>query len=308
MDSANKQTAVVAEVTQGTIPPSPAFKVLRETRVSGSPQRGDVRSPERRADRQEHNSVRGINVFNKTIETVWHRDNGLDILWASLFCSTFAADVIKNGSTKSSFTLEEKYEGGATDPYRRLRGCIVDSCTISARMDGSPIGLSFAVAALEEENLAAAIAGATYTDPSPGYDPVSAVDVLVNDLFSVSSAKLMGFNLTIKNNLRQQYTMGSASPWGLGLGSFEVDGSAQYYFQALADYTAFIPPASDLTLDLTIGSQANYKDRLVVPAARVWNPDIDDPGNSGDHMATANFRGRYSAGQAASLKMTRLVA
>lgn len=308
MDSANKQTAVVAEVTQGTIPASPGFKILRELRVSGSPQRGDVRSPERRADRQEHNSVKGINVYNKTIETVWHRDAALDILWASLFGSSFSSNIILNGSTKSAFTLEEKYEGGATDPYRRLRGCIVDSCSISARMDGSPIGLSFAIAALEEETQAAAIAGATYTDPTPGYDPVSAVDVLVNDCFGTSSPKLMAFNIMVKNNLRQQYTMGSASPWGLGLGFFEVEGSVQIYLNQLADYSAFVTPVSDLTLDLTIGSQTNYKDRLVVPAARVWNPDVDDPGNSGDHLVTLNFRGRYSASATASLKMTRLVA
>ncbi len=308
MDSASKQTAVVAEVTQGTIVASPGFKVLRETGVSGSPQRGDARSPERRADRQEHNSVKGVNVFNKTIQTVWHRDAGLDILWASLFGAAFIADVVKNGATKSAFTLEEKYEGGATDPYRRLRGCIVDSANIAFRMDGSAGTISLAVAGLEEEVQAAAIAGATYADPTPGYDPVSAVDVLVNDMFGVSSPKLMGFNISVKNNLRQQYTMGSASPFGLGLGFFEVEGSTQFYFSQLSDYSAFLTPQSGLTLDLTIGSQANNKDRLVIPAARVWNPDVDDPGNGGDHMVTLNFRARYSSGDLASLKMTRNVA
>ena len=30
MDSANKQTAIIAEVTQGTTPATPAFKVRRE--------------------------------------------------------------------------------------------------------------------------------------------------------------------------------------------------------------------------------------------------------------------------------------
>ncbi len=308
MDSASKQTALVAEVTQGTIVASPAWLVCRETRVTGSPQRGDQRSPERRADRQEHNSVKGINVFNKTIEMPWVRDAATDILWASLMGSTFSTDIIKNGQTKSFFSLEEKYEGGVTDPYRRLRGCIVDSVSIGFRMDGSPGTLSWAIAGLEEETQAAAIAGATYTAPSPGYDPVSGVDVLVNDLFSVSAAKLMAFNISIKNNLRQQYAMGSASPWGEGLGLFEVTGSAQVYFSQLSDYSGFVTPVNDLTLDLTIGSVTNFKDRLVIPAARVSNPDVDDPGASGDHMVTYNFRGRYSSGQAASLKLTRLVA
>ena len=51
MDSANKQTAVVAETVVGTTPTTPAFKVLRDIRVSGAPQRPNSRSPERRSDR-----------------------------------------------------------------------------------------------------------------------------------------------------------------------------------------------------------------------------------------------------------------
>ena len=50
MDSATKQTAIIAEATQGTTPATPAFKILRDIRVSGAPQRNDQRSPERRSD------------------------------------------------------------------------------------------------------------------------------------------------------------------------------------------------------------------------------------------------------------------
>jgi hypothetical protein len=308
MDAANKQNAVVAEVTQGTIVASPGFKVLRDTGVTGTPQRGDARSPERRADRMEHNSVKGINVFNKSISAPWVRDDGLDILWTSAFGADWSANVVKNGSTKMPFTLEEKYEGGVTDPYRRLRGCIVDSAAIAFRMDGSPGTVTFALAGLEEETQAAAIAGATYAAPNPGYDPVSGVNVLVNDLFGITSPKLMNFNVTIKNNLRQQYGMGSASPWGIGTGIFEVEGQVQFYFSQLPDYSTFAGgPVDGLTLDLTIGSQANQKDRLVIPAARVSNPNIDDP-VTGDHMQTLNFRGRYFASDGAAIKLTRLVA
>ena len=52
MDSANKQTAVIAEATVGTTPATPAFLLARDIRVSGAPQRPNTRSPERRSDRQ----------------------------------------------------------------------------------------------------------------------------------------------------------------------------------------------------------------------------------------------------------------
>lgn len=309
MDSANKQTAVVAEVTQGTMPDTPSLLVLRDTRVSGASQLGDTRSPERRADRMEHNSVRGINAYTRTIELPWMRDDGLDVLWKSLFCADWATDVIKNGSTEMPFSMEEKYEGGATDPYIRHYGGIVDSVSISGRMDGSPLQLSFACAFLGRDSGTTAKGGATYAAPNPGYDPVSGVDVLVNDCFSVSGAKMMGFNINIRNNVRQQYAFGSASPWGTGLGIFEVDGNVQLYFQQLSDWATFAStPQDGLVLDLTIGSEANNKDRLVIPAARVFNSDVDDPGQSGDHMVTLPFRGRYASGDAAALKLTRNVA
>ena len=51
MDSANKQTAVIAEATVGTTPATPAFLLARDIRVSGAPQRPNTRSPERRPDR-----------------------------------------------------------------------------------------------------------------------------------------------------------------------------------------------------------------------------------------------------------------
>ncbi len=80
MDSANKQTAVVAEVTQGTTPTSPGFKLLRDSSVTGSPQRGAQRSPERRPDRMAANMVSGLASYPKSINMPLVRDAGSDIL------------------------------------------------------------------------------------------------------------------------------------------------------------------------------------------------------------------------------------
>ncbi len=119
MDSANKQSAVIAEVTMGTTPATPAFKLLRDMRISGSSNRGATRSPERRADRAAANYYKNLTSHSRSIEIPFSRDAGTDVLLESLFCSSFSTNTLKNGSTKTPFTLEEKYEGGATDPYRR---------------------------------------------------------------------------------------------------------------------------------------------------------------------------------------------
>ena len=307
MDSANKQTAIVAETTQGTTPATPAFKLLRDSRVSGSPQRPASRSPERRSDRMAANMTSGLFTFPKSIEMPWVRDDGLDVLWESALCGTWATNVLKNASTKKPFTLEEKYEGGATDPYRRLAGCLVDSVSIGFR-NGEPGTLSFGVKAMAETAATSAIASSTYAAPTPGYDPSTPADIVVNDLFGVTTPKVMGLNMTISNSLRDQHSWGSNSPFGHGLGQFDVSGSVQFYFTLAAEYSTFMTRQTSLDLSLTIGSTANYKDTLQLMNCDVFNPDIDDPGATGDHMVTLNFMARYDASDTAAIKITRLVA
>lgn len=307
MDSANKQTAIIAEVTMGTTPSTPAFLLTRDIRVSGSPQRSASRSPERRSDRMAANMTSGLFTFPKVIEMPWVRDAATDVLWESVLCGAWATNVLKNASTKKPFTLEEKYEGGATDPYRRLTGCLVDSLSIGFR-NGEPGTMSWGIRAMAEAAATSAIASSTYAAPTPGYDPSTPADIVVGDLFGVSSPKVMSLNMTISNNMRDQHSWGSNAPFGIGLGLFDVSGQVSFYFGASADYSTFMTRQSGLDLSLTIGATTNYKDTLLLPYCDVWNPDVDDPGATGDHMVTLNFLARYDSSDAAAIKLTRLVA
>ncbi len=101
--------------------------------------------------------------------------------------------------------------------------------------------------------------------------------------------------MTIGNSMRDQYAFGSAEPWGIGLGLFDVSGTVQLYFTQLSDYAAFVTRQTGLTLDLTIGSVEDFMDNIVMSNVDVWNPDISDPGATGDHMVTLNFMARYDA-------------
>ena len=309
MDSANKQTAVVAEDTQGTTPASPEFKLLRDASVSGSPQRGAQRSPERRPDRMAANMVSGLASFPKTINMPFARDAALDILLESLLCGAWSTDVLKNASTKKPFTLEEKYGGGATDPYRRLAGCLCDSLRLSFPLagGGDAGSLAFSIKAMGESTATSALGSSTYAAPSPGYDPVSSIDITANDLFSISSPKIMSFDMTISNAMREKYAFGSPNPFDIGLGAFDVTGQVQLYFSQLSDYSTFVTRQSGLTLDLLIGSVEDSMDQIVLSSVDVWNPDVTDPGAGGDNMVTLNFMARYDSGDGAAIKWTRNV-
>lgn len=307
MDSANKQSAVVAEVTMGTTPATPAFKLLRDTRITGQSQRNATRSPERRSDRAAANFYRNLASHARSIEIPFARDAGTDVLLESLLCSSFSTNTLKNGSTKTPFTLEEKYEGGATDPYRRLSGCIADSLSLRFA-NGEPGSMVFGVQAMGETTATTAIASSTYAAPTPGYEPVTPADITVNGLFGVSSAKVMSLSLDIRNNISPQYKWGSVDPFDLGLGLLSITGTVSIYFSQLTDYSTFVTPTGALTLDLTIGGRANYKDQIVMSNCVVANPAVDDPGPTGTHMVSLNFEAMYASGDTAAIKWLRNVA
>ncbi len=304
MDSANKQTAVVSEYPGGTTPATPGFKLLRDIRVSGAPDRPATRSPERRSDRMAANMTSGLYTFPKTIELPWARDAGTDVLWDVALCGTWQSNVLKNGSAELWFTLEERYEGGVTDPYRRLTGCRIDTTTISFR-NGQPGTVTFGIQAMAETAATSAIAGATYAAPTPGHDPSTPADILVNDCFSISGAKIVNLDMTISNNLRAQHAWGASSPFGIGMGLFDVSGQVQLYFGASTDYSAFMNRQTGRDFSITVGAINAAKDVILLPNCDVWNPDVDDPGATGDHMVTLNFMARYDAGEGCAIKITR---
>lgn len=308
MDSALKRDAIVPEATLGTTPATPGFLVLRTISVEGDPERPNERSPERVSHGMATNMYQGLARYPKTFNMPWARDAATDLLWSSLLYGAFATNVLKNGQTPAGFTLEEKYEGGATDPYRRVSGMLCDSATIAFAMDGQPGRLSFSARGRLETPATVAITGATYADPTPGYDPVTAAEIVATNIFSVSSPLVQSLNLQITNDLQERYGFGSPNPSRHGKGSFNVRGTVEFDLAAAADYSTFTTRQQGLALDVTIGSVTNYKDKLEIMKADVWNPNLRDPGPTGTHTVMLNFLGRYNAADTAAIKLTRLVA
>jgi hypothetical protein len=48
-------------------------------------------------------------------------------------------------------------------------------------------------------------------------------------------------------------------------------------------------------------------DQIQLNNVDVWNPDVTDPGSSGDNMVTLQFGARYAASDSAAIVWTRNV-
>jgi hypothetical protein len=309
MDGALKRDAVVAEVTLGTTPATPAFKTLRTISIDGDPDRPASRSPERSPTGQATNMYDGNATYRKTFNMPWQRDAGLDLLWSSLVFAPFATDILKNGTTANGFTLEEKYSSGTgSDVYRRISGMQCGSASIAFANDGQPGRVTFNAQGRAETNDTAAIAGATYSSPAPGNDPNTAADITATNIFGVATPELANLNLSIDNSLSERYGFGSRNPTRQNRGWLQVQGSVEMYFGAATQYSTFATRQLGLALDITIGTVTLFKDQLQLPKCDVWNPKVRDPGPTGDNSVMLNFLAKYSATDACTLILTRNVA
>src|SRR5690606_30601389 len=140
-----------------------------------------------------------------------------DPLFESALQSTWATNVLKNGVTKKSFTLEKTFETGATDQFHRYRGCMINTLSLNCRA-GEIVTGSFGLMAKDMDSAQAIVTGATYTDGSTN-PVINAANHFAN--LSISGAtgpEITSLNLSITNNLRQQPVMGTIYSKGLGTG------------------------------------------------------------------------------------------
>lgn len=306
MDASNKQVAVIAEATLGTTPSSPAFKVVRTTSSEGNKTIPFTESPERRADRRLAATAKGLAAVEKRITMPFAYDDALELFFASLMCNSWSTNVLKDGSTLSGLTIEEKHEGGTTDPYVRDVGCVVDSMTLRLQ-NGAPGEISFTLIGMTESTATTAIASSTYAAPSTN-DPITPVDCVLNTFFGLSTAaKMMSLEMTVQNNVRRKYAWGSQDAYGLGLGRFRVSVNAEFYFDDLTQYTTLLPGTTGV-LDFTAGILTTKKYQFVLPNARVSAPLITDGGNDRDEMVRCSIMAMHDASDGSALKITRAVA
>lgn len=130
--ASDTQIAYITEVTDGTTPATPAFNLIRATGESLEVQRKLAYSGELNGHRGAKNAVlaakMGAGGFNFEFT-----DGSLEDFLESALRAAWATNVLVNAKTPKVFTLETKFEAGATDVYKRLAGAQVSSLSLTAK-------------------------------------------------------------------------------------------------------------------------------------------------------------------------------
>jgi len=307
-DGSQRRVALIAEVTAGTTPSTPTFLIARTVSAEANISRPKQPSNERRADRRLSQVYGGLagSSANMTIE--WSDDTVLDSILESALNSTWNTDVLKDGITPKSFTIEITDETGGTDSFYRVRGQQVNTLSLNI-VPGQAVTSQIGFIGMDGVQATSIISGATYT--AAGTELVfCGTDFSLTDLFGTSNAQIASINLNITNNLRPRHSLNSSIkpyPFGIGLGSFRVTGEVTCFRQ---DNTIAALDLADTQADLqfTIGVTTLKKYSFDMLTAAVTGHRVTDGGNNGDIMDVIQFEALYDSGDTSQLKITRNVA
>lgn len=301
-DSSQTRLAHIAESAWGTTPATPTFLNIRYTGESFKPNIQNVSSNEIRPDRNVPDLVQVGSEAGGGFDFELSYGN-LDTILESLMYSTWSTNVLKNGVTQKSLTIEKTFEAGSTDQYHRFPGAIANSLSLNVRAREIVTGnVSFVAKKMEVAQ--AIIASATYTavPANPVMNAASHFASLA--MTGVTSPAITAISLSISNNLRQQPVLGSVDSRGVSAGRFNVSGSLDAYFENAELIDLFVAgTATDLTFKLGGASALNYL--FEIGTLKFNDADIIAGGNDQPVMARMPFTGLYDSSDAATLKITR---
>lgn len=301
VDSSQTRIAYIEESTYGTTPATPTLLEQRFTSESLNANIENIVSNEIRADRNVADTIQvgqnagGAVDFELSYGTF---DDWLE----SLMYGTWSSNVLKNGNTQKSFTIEKTFEAGATDQYHRFTGAIANTLSLSMQTQQIVTG-SFGFLAKGASTAQAAIAGSSYTGANTNPVINAATNFGSLSITGISSIDLTQLNLNITNNLRQQQVIGSLDSRGVGAGRFEVTGDMTMYFENEEAYDLFIN-STETDLTFVLGGDTTKKYTFEIAKVKFETGEVVAGGNDQDVFVNLSFRGLYD-GTDNTLKITR---
>lgn len=301
-----RRVALIAESVWGTTPTSPTFKTMRVTGGGMRTNKSTAVSDEIRADRNVADEILLGQDVAGAYDFEMSYGGPFDDLWAGALFGSWSDDVLKNGVTPTSFTVEETLELGATDSFQRMVGARVNSLSLAIAARQKVTGTINMMA--RRETLATSIlSGATYTAApvSPIFSASAHVASL--SLFEFSpQPKIRSLNLEINNNLRTRPVIASQFSEEFGEGRCEVTGNLEAYFESNALYQAVLDHGSG-ELEFKIGVDEGERYLITLPKIIFGSGERVPAGNDQDIMVNIPFRAVYSADDSCTIQVTRAV-
>lgn len=295
----------VKESTIGVTPATPALTQIRYTGESLNYNIENTKTNEIRPDRVESDLVQTSAQGGGDINFELSYDSFKEFL-AGLFCSAWTAgtgdqEILVNGTTRSSYTIQKHFQDMSTPQFHNYKGCVVESMSLKMEIgkiiEGSFSFMSFGVTVATSQ-----ITGATFVAP-PATTPI----VNVQD-FSIGGVPYSGcissLSLTLKNNVRAIMCIGSLQPKDMKLGTLEVTGDMEFYFNEGSNYATFVA-GTEFDFSFNLIDDAGNKYSFDIQRAKFESGEVVAGGKNSDVMFSAKWRGLYDS---SSTRVIRMIA
>jgi hypothetical protein len=296
--------ASIAEVTAGTTPATPAFATMRVTKASGGIRKMTSDSEEMTGDP----NLREVIYEGFTVEPSYDFQlnyGSLDTYLESLFRGTWATNVLKNGTTAKSISIEEADLGGSST-FARYTGAQVQEMSLRLEAQKKITG-SMKLVGLAEAAASTAISGATYTAASVTPALVAGTGFGAFTISGLSAQpRIKSLDLTISQPLDNVVALGSMGPVDFAPGQISVKGSLVAYFESIELYALAMSHGGG-AITFQIGTTAGSKYQVDLPAVTLVQPERQDRAVKGPIMQKIDFTAVRDATLGATIKLTRAV-
>jgi len=207
--------------------------------------------------------------------------------------ATYGLKEIKNGKTRRSFFIEKNF----TDMAKSVgyAGMMIDEFSLDITSRKLITGSMSFIGAKAYQNGGFTVA--TRTDTSGNV--LSASNNVGAIKCGSGTADVKSLKLKIKNNLRGQDAVASASNTGIGVGRCEVTGTLEVYFSSMALYDSIVAHETvSLIVGLTLGK---YCLAFYLPAIKLLKGNPNVSGVNSDLMLPIEFQAKRDPFENASI-------
>lgn len=297
-------TSIIKEVTYGVNPITAAGQTTVVPRISDGSNltKGAFEDPSIQGNRQSNFYRQGNKEVGGDLTVAYAHQNH-DSLLEALFYSTFTANVLKIGTTASSYTWQVAHTD--INQYRVFTGIIPSAMSLEVNLDGvvqstfSLIGKDMSLI----DSTGSPLPTNIDTAPTAAADkqPVVHFDGTFKE--GGVSACLTGITLNVDNGITGNYCLGTDSVTALSSNQVAITGTLTAYFEDQTLLNKFLngtETAVEFTLDDGEGNSHTYLlPKVIYSSAEVVVAD----GN--EIPITLDFVALYDASEATALKITR---
>jgi len=206
---------------------------------------------------------------------------------------TLTGSHLRNGTTRSSFTLERRVKTAAgTDFFQTFLGQVVDALTLNFESKAIVTGgFTFLgrFGDASNDSVDAAVAASGY-DPATTTPVMNATNNIGTFLFdkTASAEALKSLTLNIANGLRGKDAMGTKGNFDIGVGTFELTGNLSAYFQSNALYEKYLDH-SDVALSWRVTDALGNTIVFTIPRMKLGTGEPKIEGRNTDVMVASDW-------------------